>query len=220
MKSVINYSWKTEVWPIAILLVVVVLSLWSYPQLPAKVISHWDFYGQANGWSSREFHAIFFPALLVAMYGLFSFMPNLDPRREQYAQFSGVYLIMRNSILLVLAAVFVAATYANLGYNINIGVTVAGIIGLLMIILGNYFGKIKRNYFVGIRTPWALSSDNVWNKTHRLGGRLFMAWGVCLIAAPWFAPVVAFSLLFGGLIIVIAWVSIYSYVMFKKEKQK
>jgi uncharacterized membrane protein len=220
MKNPIKYSLKTEIWPLLILLLTVVLSIWAYPQLPSRVVSHWDFYGQANGWCSREFHAIFFPALLLAMYALFSLMPKFDPRGERYQEFSGVYLIMRNLILLVLAIVFAAATFSNLGYAINIGVTVAGTIGLMMIILGNYFGKLKRNFFVGIRTPWTLSSENVWNKTHRLGGRLFMIWGLALILAPWLAPTVALIILLGGSVLIVVWVFVYSYLLYRREKKQ
>jgi len=218
MKNPIKHSLKTEIWPVIILLTTIGLSFWAYPKLPPEVVTHWNFYGQANGWSSREFHAIFFPALLAAMYGLFVFMPKFDPRSERYAEFSEAYLIMRNSILLVLAVVFAAATFSNLGYGINIGTTVAGVIGLLMIILGNNFGKIKRNFFVGIRTPWTLSSDNVWNKTHRLGGRLFMFWGVFLIFTPWLRPMATLIILLGGLITIIFWLNIYSYLLYRKEK--
>ncbi|MFA5754387.1 MAG: SdpI family protein [Patescibacteria group bacterium] len=218
MSNPIKYSFKTEIWPIIILLITAGLSLWAYPQLPATVVSHWNFYGQADGWCRREFHAIFFPALLLAMYIMFSLMPKLDPRRERYQEFARVYLIIRNMILLVLAVVFAAATFSNLGYAINIGATVAGVIGVMMIALGNYFGKLKRNWFIGIRTPWSLSSENVWNKTHRLGGRLFMIWGACLIVAPWLQPAAAFFIILGGIAIIIPWVFIYSYLLYKKEK--
>jgi len=220
MKNPIKYSLQTEIWPALILLAVVSLSLWAYPQLPAQVITHWNFYGQANGWSSREFHVFFFPALLVAMYILFSVMPMFDPKSERYQEFARVYLIMRDLILLVFLVVFVVATLVNLGYPINIGATVAGAVGLLMIILGNYFGKLKRNWFIGIRTPWTLSSENVWNKTHRLGGRLFMFFGLSLILAPWLAPTVASVILIGGMIIMLAWINIYSYVLYKREKKE
>lgn len=219
MKNPIKYSLKTEIWPLIIILAAIILSIWAYPQLPNVVVSHWNFVGQANGWMSRELHSILFPAILIFMYVLFSFMPKLDPRGERYGEFANAYLIMRNAILLVFFVVYAAATFSNLGYAINIGGTVAGVIGLLMIVLGNYFGKIKRNYFVGIRTPWTLSSDNVWNKTHRLGGRLFIIWGLGLIIAPWLAPMIAFTILFGGIVVVIAWVTIYSYLVFKREKE-
>jgi uncharacterized membrane protein len=220
MKNPINYSLKTEIFPFLILLCSVIISFWAYPMLPDLVVSHWDFYGKANGWSSREFHTIFFPGLLFAMYLFLSLMPKFDPQSERYAEFAGVYRIMRNFILFILFVIFVAATFANLGYPVNIGATVAGAVGLLMIVLGNYFGKLKRNYFIGIRTPWTLSSENVWNKTHHLGSRLFIIWGLGLICAPWLAPQVAMIILFGGIVLMLAWLMIYSYSLYKKEQKK
>jgi uncharacterized membrane protein len=218
MKNPIKFSWQTEIWPLLILVAVVGLSIWAYPQLPTRVVSHWDFYGRPNGWMSREFHSIMFPALLAFMYALLSLMPKFDPRGERYAEFAKVYLTMRTMIMLVLAVTLGAATFSNLGYQINIGATACGVIGALMIVLGNYFGKLKSNYFIGIRTSWTLSSENVWNKTHRLGAKLFVVWGLSLIAAPWLKPTVAMGILFGGIIIIIAWTSIYSYLLFNKEK--
>lgn len=218
MKNPIKFTTQTEIWPLLIIVITIGLSYWAYPQLPSQVVSHWGFDGAPNGWSSREFHAIFFPVLLIAMYALFSLMPKFDPKSDRYQDFASVYLIIRNLILSVLFITFAAATFSNLGYAINIGGVVAGTIGLMMIILGNYFGKLKRNWFIGIRTPWTLSSENVWNKTHRLGGRLFVIWGLVLIAAPWLNPLVAFIILFGGIVILMSWVTIYSYLLFKKEK--
>ncbi|MFA6417335.1 MAG: SdpI family protein [Patescibacteria group bacterium] len=218
MKNPIKFSWQTEIWPLLIIAVVVALSIWSYPQLPAKVVSHWDFNGQANGWMSREFHAIMFPVLMAFMYVLLSLMPKFDPRSERYSEFANVYLTFRTMIMLVLAVTFGAATFANLGYPINIGATVSGAIGILMIVLGNYFGKLKSNFFIGIRTSWTLSSENVWNKTHRLGAKLFVIWGLALIAAPWLKPTIAMGILFGGIIIIIVWTGVYSYLLFNKEK--
>lgn len=219
MKNPIKYSIKTEIVPFLILFLTIALSFWAYPLLPDMVVSHWDFSGQANGWSSREFHVLLFPALLFGMYLMFNLMPKFDPRSERYQEFSGVYLIMRNFIMLILLVVFAAATLSNLGYAINIGATVSGAVGLLMILLGNYFGKLKRNYFVGIKTPWTLSSENVWNKTHRLGSRVFIIWGIGLVLAPWLAPTIAFIILFGGLITILIGLTLYSYLEYRKEKK-
>lgn len=220
MKNPINYSIKTEIIPFLILFLTVILSFWAYPLLPDSVVSHWNFYGQADGWSSREFHVLFFPGILFFLYLMFNLLPKFDPRSERYQEFTGVYLIMRNAMLLILFLVFVVATFSNLGYNINIGVTVSGAIGLLMIILGNYFGKLKRNYFVGIKNPWTLASENVWNKTHRLGSRLFIIWGFGLIISPWLDSMIAFIIFIGGLIIMLSWLMIYSYVLYTKEQRK
>jgi len=220
MKNPINYSFKTEVFPFLILLSTVILSFWAYPKLPDLVVSHWDFAGHANGWSSREFHVIFSPALLFAMYTLFSIMPKFDPHASRYQEFASAYRSIRNFILLIFFVIFAAATFSNLGYAVNIGVTVAGLVGLLMIILGCYFRKLKQNFFIGIRTPWTLSSENVWNKTHRLGSYLFIIWGACLMLSPWLTTRFAFIILFGGLVSVLACLMIYSYLLYKKEQEK
>jgi len=220
MKNPISYSLKTEIWPFLILFATVALSFWSYPLLPDMVVSHWNFSGQANGWSSREFQVIFFPAFLFGLYLLLSLVPKFDPQAQRYLEFATVYRIIRNLILLMLFVVFVASTFANLGYTLNIGVIVASSVGLLMIALGNYFGKLKRNFFIGIRTPWTLSSENVWNKTHRLGSRLFIIWGLGLILSPWLNSSLAYIILFGGIIVMISWLMIYSYTLYKKEQQK
>jgi uncharacterized membrane protein len=220
MKDPIQYSLKTEVWPVLLVAAAIGLSLWAYPQLPSQVVSHWGFNGEANGWSSREFHVIFFPALLIAMYALFGVLPKFDPNKERYQEFSSAYLAIRNLILSVLFIIFTAATFYNLGYAINISVIVSSTIGLLMIGLGSYFKELKRNWFMGIRTPWTLSSENVWNKTHLLGGRLFMLWGLGLVLTPLFPPIFAFPIIFFGIIIIVAWVFIYSYILFRKEKEQ
>jgi uncharacterized membrane protein len=218
MKNPIKYSFKTEVWPLLILLFTVILSAWAYNKLPDLVVSHWNFYGQADGWSQKGFQAFLFPSLLVFMYILFRVLPKFDPMGERYQEFAGIYLTMRNTILFFLFIVFAVTTFANLGYAINIGAAISGAVGLLMIILGTYFRKIKRNFFVGIRTPWTISSEYVWNETHRLGSYLFIIWGLGLILAPWLAPVAAFFILFGGIIAIIASLFIYSYWLYKKEK--
>lgn len=218
MKSPIKHSLKTEIWPILLLILTIGISYWAYPQLPDKVITHWNFYGQADGWGSRTFQSIFFPSLLVLMYLFFNILPNFDPKKERYEEFSGAYLIIRNLIISTLTIVFISTTLANLGYSINIGAITAGAVGIMMIALGNYFGKLKRNWFVGIKSPWTLSSENVWNKTHRLAGKLFMIWGLGIAIAPWINQYLAMGILFGGIVILLIIINVYSYRLFKKEK--
>lgn len=210
---------KTEWRALIILLATAMLSLWAYPQLPLKVASHWNFQGQVDGWSSRTFHTILFPGLLIAMYLMFLIMPYFDPKKERYTEFIKVYRVMRDAIMLVLFGVFTAATFYNLNYPINVGAIVASLIGLLMIILGNYFGKLKRNWFIGIKNPWALSSENVWNKTHRLGGRLFIVWGVLIAAAPWLSFQAAMTILIGGIALILIIINTYSFLIYRQEKK-
>jgi len=211
---------KTEWRALLIIITTIALSYWAYPQLPATVASHWDFQGQVNGWVNKNFHSIFFPGILVALYIGFFIMPYVDPKKERYEEFAGVYRLMRDAILFVLLGVFTVATFYNLNYSLNVGAIVAILLGALMIVMGNYFGKIKRNWFVGIRTPWSMSSENVWNKTHRLGGRLFMFWGLGIAIAPWLDFRIAMAILFIGLTAIIIGVTLYSFLLYRQEKKK
>lgn len=203
-----------------IILASLALSFWAYPQLPEQVISHWNFQGQADAWSSREFHSLFFPALLIVLYFAFLLMPLLDPKKDRYKEFARPYLIIRQVMLFVFFCVFTVATLANLNYQINVGASISGLIGALMIFLGSYFNKLKRNWFIGIRTPWTLSSENVWDKTHRVGGRLFIILGVGIIIIPWIEPSLAIGFLLASLICIIIGINIYSYLLYRKEDKK
>lgn len=209
---------KTEARALIIMLGAIILSYWSYPQLPIKVASHWNFQGQVDGWSTSLFHALLFPGLIMIMYFTFLVMPYFDPKKERYLEFESVYRLMRDAIMFVLLGVFAAATFYDLNYPINVAAIVSGLVGALMIVMGNYFGKLKRNWFIGLRTPWSLSSENVWNKTHRLGGRLFIVWGFLIILAPWLSAQLAISILLIGLGIILFGVYLYSYLLYRQEQ--
>ncbi|MFA5029769.1 MAG: SdpI family protein [Patescibacteria group bacterium] len=220
MSSPIKPNLKTEWFPVLLLAIAVVLSCLFHPLLPERVASHWNFSGQVDGWSSKNFHTFFFPLLLIGMYILFLVLPYLDPKRERYQEFLPIYKIFRNLILLVLLVIYLAASLYNIGWPINIGVVVALAIGILMIVLGNYLGKIKNNWFLGIRTPWTLSSENVWNKTHRLGGWLFMLFGLIIIVAPWLPEIVATVAFVFGIALLLIGTTVYSYWLYRKERKK
>lgn len=212
-------NFKKEWRAIVMIVATTIVSGISYAYLPARVVSHWNFYGQPDGFSSRELHCLLFPGIILGMYLMFLFLPKFDPKKDRYAEFSEVYRLMRDAIMFVLFGVFLVATAYNLGWPVPVGIAVSSLIGFLMIVMGNYFGKLKRNWFVGLRTPWALSSENVWNKTHRFGGRLFMIWGVLIILAPWLNSSWAMGILFFGIIFILIAVNVYSYLVFKKEKK-
>jgi uncharacterized membrane protein len=159
------------------------------------------------------------PLVAIGMYILFIFIPSLDPKKEKYQQFAKVYFLFRLLILLMMLVIYLIASFNTLGYNVRVEVWIPVAIGLMFIILGNYMGKIKANWFMGIRTPWTLSSDEVWNKTHRLGGKLFMIFGVLLLITP----LLPYSNIFATLVLPAIAVSlitiVYSYILYKKEKK-
>ena len=159
------------------------------------------------------------PVLLVVMYFLFELLPKIDPRKENYLEFKKVYSIIKVAIMLVLFSVYILASLSALGYAISISFWVPFIIGLLFIVLENYFGKIRNNYFVGIRTPWTLANEEVWNKTHRLGGKLFILGGLLMMIMD-FVTVQVRLPLFNAIILMIAVLPIvYSYFLYRHLKK-
>jgi len=219
MKNPLKISWKTEIVPLILVVLTVLLSIVSYPDLPLKVISHWNFAGVADGYSSRNFHALFFPALILFIYIMMLVMPYLDPKKENYAKFAKVYHIFKALLVAVLFVVFSVATLVNLGWSINVGPVIAGTIGVMMIIMGYYLRDIHENWFIGIRTPWTMSSPVVWEKTHKLGSWLFMFFGLVLIVMPYLPQALAVILLVISVLALILGTVLYSYLIYREEKK-
>lgn len=198
----------------------IISGIYFYIHFPERVITHWNFAGQPDGYSGRAGGAFSIPAMLAFMYGLFLFFPMIDPKKDRYAEFEKYFRIFRSVIIGFLLVIFLVMGASNLGFIVNIGPVVAGIVGLLMMILGNYMGKIKNNWFMGIRNPWTLLSENVWNKTHRFGGRMFILFGLVIIIAPYLPPTLAFILFASGVGMVVFGTMVYSYWLYSKEKKQ
>lgn len=219
MKNPLNLKLKTE-WPALLAVILSVsLSFYFYANFPDRIATHWNFAGEVDGWSGKSFGAFFFPALIAGMYLLFLLLPMFDPKKDRYQEFVKPYNIFRQAIIIVLSIVYLATGFFNIGYDINIGAITGGSIGIMMIILGNYLGKIKPNWFVGIRTPWTMSSENVWTKTHRVGGYLFMVFGVILMIAPFMPETMALIFFFTWTVFLLVFTFGYSYWLYRKEKK-
>ena len=140
--------------------------------------SHWGVNDQVNGTMSRFWGAFLMPLMSLAMLGLFLLIPAIDPLKANIAQFRGPF-----NLFIVLMIVFLTYVHGltiawNLGYTgFQMSTALLPAMGLLFIFVGYMLAKAKRNFFIGIRTPWTLSSDTVWDKTHALGSKLFIASG-------------------------------------------
>lgn len=220
MSNPIKLSIKSEFLSWIIIAISIAASFYFYAHFPERVITHWGMNGEPDGWSGRAFAAFFFPALFIAIYFLFVFLPKLDPKKERYAEFAKVYDIFRNFILAFMAVIYFIASFSNLGVNLNINFFVPAAVGLLFIVLGNYFGKIKPNWFVGIRTPWTLSSETVWNKTHRFGGKVFILGGAVMMISGIVPLAWRLPLFITNIIVLLLGTVVYSYIVYLQEKKK
>ena len=194
------------------------VSVWAYPRLPVMVATHWNLQGTPDGYSSRFWAVAVMPLGILGLTGLFSVLPKVDPKRENYARFLDSYWLIANAVL-VFTGVAHALILANgLGYTVQVDRLVPLGLGLLFAFLGNYLTRVEPNWFVGIRTPWTLSSDTVWRRVHRTAGWLFVIAGV-VIAAGAFAPRRAFVSLFIATLVAAAGIPVVqSYVLWKREQ--
>ncbi|GAA3322619.1 SdpI family protein [Ectobacillus funiculus] len=170
---------NTRIYPLLLVVIGISLSIWAYPQLPNQVPIHWNFEGQVDGYGSRLSAVLILPIVSAAVFILLLILPKLDPRKEKLQKkFKGSYAIIMNSVFFTfLLFTHALVIFSALGYPISIETVVPMGVGILFIIIGNYMQRIKSNYFVGIRTPWALQDEDVWKMTHRLGARLFIIAG-------------------------------------------
>jgi len=196
-----------------------VVSVWAYPRLPETVATHWNLRGVPDGYSSRFWALAMMPLVMFAMTGVFAVLPKMDPRRENYAKFFDSYWLIANAILVFMGVAHVLILANGMGYTVQVDRLLPLGVGLLFAFLGNYLTRIEPNWFIGIRTPWTLSSDTVWRKTHRTGGWLFVIGGI-VIAAGAFAPRGALLPLFVATLIVVAGIPVVqSYVLWKREQR-
>lgn len=201
-----------------IALVAAAFSVWAYPRLPDVVTTHWNFKGEPDGYSSRLLAAGLLPLFLAVLPLIFRVLPKIDPKGENYAKFSEAYWLIANTVVLFLAGVHVAVLLNAMGTPIDINLVVGLGVGLLLMVLGNYLGKVQPNWFMGVRTPWTLASDTVWRKTNRTAGWLFVLAGL-IIAVSSFVPSIPTVTVMGVAIALAALIPVVqSYVLWKKER--
>lgn len=197
------------------------IAVWLGAQLPAdaRLPIHWGLNGQPDGFAGK-WVALLAPPAITAFVGLlFYFLPSLEPRRQGLARSQGLYLWGWASILPVCAIVELSLVSAALGWDLPVDRLLAGGIGAMLVIIGNQLGKSRSMYLVGIRTPWTLASEEVWIRTHRLGGKLMVAGGLAMVAAALLPiPTEALAGTILAVILVAALVPIfYSWLLWRRE---
>ncbi len=192
------------------------LLLWN--QLPDPMASHWDVNDQVNGYMSKFWGVFMVPLMALGMFLLFLVIPSIDPLKANIAQFRDAFNLFIVLIMVFMLYVHGLSLAWNLGYtDFKMSTSMLPAMGLLFIFIGFMLRKAKRNFFIGIRTPWTLSSDMVWDKTHRLGAVLFMVSGVLTLVGGFFGGMVAFWMLFVPLMGSTIFLLVYSYVLYRNE---
>jgi uncharacterized membrane protein len=190
----------------------------AYPHLPAQVPTHWDAHGNVNGWSAKWTLFAIEPGIMAGILLLFAVLPWLSPKHFEVDSFRSTYLYIMVIILALMAYIHALILAAGLSWPFEMNRAIEGGISLLIALLGNVMGKVRRNFYVGIRTPWTIASERVWNATHRFAAKTLVIGGIAgLIAAglraPFWLPIAA--ILAGALV-----PAVYSLVCYKQLEHR
>ena len=196
-------------------------ALVAYPYLPEQVPIHWNIRGEVDGYGNKSWSVFLTPGIMLGLLALFRLLPWLSPKSFTLDTFRGTYEFVVALVMGLMAYIHGLMLWAAYSGPVDISRALIGGMCLFFMLIGNVLGKVRRNFFVGVRTPWTLASERVWIDTHRLAARLFVAAGLigfilCLtIGGP-----VAFSATF-VLIMVAAFAPvIYSLVHYKKLERQ
>ncbi len=189
-----------------------------WPNMPNLLASHWGINNEVNGYMTKFWGLFFMPILSVVMYILFLFLPKLDPYKKNFSEFQNHYDNFMIAIFGFLFYIYLLTIFWNLNYQFNLIQFLSPAFSLLFYFTGDLTSHAKMNWFVGIRTPWTMSSPIVWQKTHAIGGKLFKLVGLISLFGVIF-PELAFYLLFIPIVFTVIFVFIYSYILYSRYNQ-
>jgi len=207
---------KSEIIILGIILLSFIIGIYFYPQIPEKMASHWNAQGQVDGYMSKFLGSFFIPFILVGLALLFVAIPKIDPLKVNIEKFRKYYDGFIILFFVFMLSIHFQVILWNLGIKISPNVVLPIGLGLLFFYIGILCENAKRNWFIGIRTPWTLNSERVWEKTHKIGGKLFKIAGVIAFVGVFFQNYVLFFILV-PVISVAAYTIIYSYIEYQKE---
>jgi uncharacterized membrane protein len=213
-------NWRAEIISLSFIATAFVFAVISWGVVPDRVAIHWNLAGEADGYGSKFYTLLLMPAVALGLYFLFLFRPMVDPRKENYKLMQNTYAVIRLVVVVYMSLFGILFTLLARGVVLDVGLLVPSMVGALLIIVGNYLGKLRPNWFAGIRTPWTLSSAESWNKTHQLGGKVFVGMGIGLILASVLGAPWAFITVAAGAFLGIAYTIYYSYMVWKKDLGK
>jgi uncharacterized membrane protein len=209
----VKYIWYAI---IAVIVFTFALTIAVYPTAPDRIASHWNAAGEVNGYMSKFWGLFLVPFIMTGFVALLAFLPRIDPHKKNYEKFWNYYEGFILLFALFLLAIQAQIVLWSIGYQISPNITFPLLVGALFIYLGFLLSHAEQNWFVGIRTPWTLSSKTVWKKTHQLGGKLFIIAGV-ISCAGIFAGAYALWFILVPVLAVSVYTVAYSYIEFQKE---
>lgn len=205
-------------YPVAVVLVALAASAAVYGRLPEQVPVHWNAAGEVDRYGSRFEGALLLPLVILGIALLIPLLPRIDPRGRNYEKFRPTYHLVLNATLTFMLGVHLLVLATAMGMQLPIGRIIPFGVGALFALLGNVLPRARPNWMFGIRTPWTLSNERVWERTHRVGGRLMVVAGIVTMLGALVAPVTMTPVV---LIVAVLGASLgamgYSFVAWRQE---
>jgi len=202
---------------VAVLILTLAITALAYPALHDQVPSHWNAAGGVDGYLPTLWGVLIIPILMVPFTALFFLLPRLDPLKENYKKFQPYYEGFILVFAVFLAFIQLQILLWGLGIQVSPNLVFPIIFGTLFIYIGFLLEHAEQNWFVGIRTPWTMSSEQVWKKTHAIGGVLFKITGIVTLAGVFFGTYALWFCVV-PVIIVAIYLVIYSYLEYQRER--
>jgi uncharacterized membrane protein len=205
-----------------VVLAMLFLSAWAWNQIPdtQQIPVHYDISGLPDRYGGKLEGLLAIPLIGIVLTAVFVIIPLIDPRADNLRRSKKAYFMTALSAMGLLFSIHAATVLQVLGWPINVATVAAVGVSVLLAVMGNYLSKVRSNFSFGIRTPWTLSSEQSWNKTHRLGGRLLFILGIGgAIAALLNANQLFLLLILGGTLSITVALVIYSYVVWKNDPE-
>ena len=207
-------------WPALVVLALpfVLIGLF-WNQIPEQVAMHWNIRGDVDRWEEKGFNILLLPVLNIGCYLLLLAVPYIDPKRRAESDQKGLRAF-RIIAPFFLTGLFLVIFFHWIGVNFDSGKAFCLIMSLTFIAFGNYFQNIRPNYFIGIRTPWTLESEDIWRKTHRLGGKVWVVGGLIMFFSWLVFPRIISMVVFGATALITALIPVaYSFYLYVKHRQ-
>ena len=207
---------KSEILIVGIALLSFVIGIYYYSQMPEQMASHWNAKGQVDDYLSRFWGLFLIPIALVPLALFFIVIPRIDPLRENIEKFRRYYDGFVILFMVFMVLVYFQTILWNIGIKLSPNLFLPIAAGIMFIGTGILVENTKQNWFIGIRTPWTMSSESVWDKTHRMAGKLFKTAGVISIVGILFQSQAVYFVVIPALLVA-AYTVVYSYFEYKKE---
>lgn len=209
---------------IAAVAIMAALSAWAWGQVPddAQLPIHWGIDGQADGFAPKGIALAMLPVIALLVGALLAILPAIEPRRTNLERSMKLYNAVWVAVMALFVGIHGAAIAIALGSDLPMDRFILGAVGLMFVVIGNFLPKARSTFLVGIRTPWTLTSERSWARTHRLGGYAFVAIGLAMVALGIVGTtgVAMVAVVIGGVVVIVPGLFLVSYLEWRNDPDR